>query len=126
MPSKNIFENLLSTVNFDSRRVFMAIWSFAHMKKRAVSDFGNGTAKEPSLDETLTVPVKKFKKTDSIENSEWCYGCVNFSVDAPKTKKQAMWCGRPLEGQRWEFRRILASHVISQCPDKSRVEYLCR
>ena len=103
----------------------MAVMSFAHLKKRAVSDFGEGTVKEPLKDEILTGPVKKFKQTDSIEKSGWCYGCVNFSVDAPKTEKQAMWCGRPLEGQRWEFKRVLGSYVVAQCPDKERIDELC-
>jgi hypothetical protein len=57
--------------------------------------------------------------TDKIMESGYCYGCVKFQVDAPRTPEEVGWCQRTLDDDdeyEYEFRMIPIAAMIRQCP----------
>jgi len=81
------------------------------------------TVKPFDGDDSYFSPVnmaKDFHPNDSLMESGYCYGCINFVVDAPGTLQEIGWCKRIDENGAMGFRRILSTVKVRQC--KGRVE----
>ena len=59
------------------------------------------------------------KKEAPLMESGYCYGCVNFSVDAPGTAHEMGWCRRYDKEGKLHFKRILSDILIRQCKRRS-------
>ncbi len=119
----------------------MAVMSFAHLKNKKTEEKPSPEIihkkKEPVSREIKSpgkVQTFSFHESGSLEGidintpiliSRFCYGCVQFSVDAPMTEKERAYCLRKGEnGDDYEFifKRIKPSIVIGQCPIVKKVK----
>lgn len=59
------------------------------------------------------------QNNDLINESRFCYGCLQFTVDAPETENQACWCyrGESKEGVA-TFKLIGDKIKVRQCPNE--------
>jgi len=119
----------------------MAVMSFAHLKnkkspgreiKPPVQEI-----KKPSQNTQQIKPDSAFRGTAmpnnfhltgslvgvdlnaSILATRFCYGCIQFSVDAPMSERERAYCLRKgLKGEDYEFifKRIKSTIAIRQCP----------
>jgi len=74
--------------------------------------------KNPPSIQTPAPAKPVYKQTDPLMGSGYCYGCIFFSVDAPKTAREMAWCQRISETGEMSFRRIPSTAKIKQCPGK--------
>lgn len=97
--------------------------TFLPVKKNNDSKFLSKITVQPfDNDSEYFSPVKKelkeFSRTDSLLVSGFCYGCINFFVDAPGTKLEMGWCKRIDGNSKIIYKRIRATTLIRQCPGK--------
>jgi len=98
--------------------------TFFEKNKTVKEDFSEKIIVKPlDGDSTYFSPVnlaKDFQPNDSIMESGYCYGCINFVIDAPGTLQEIGWCKRIDENGAMSFKRILSTVKVRQC--KGRVE----
>ena len=96
--------------------------TFFELKKNFKEIFPKKITVKPfDGDDSYFSPVnmaKDFHPNDSLMESGYCYGCINFVIDAPGTLQEIGWCKRIDENGAMGFRRILSTVKVRQCKGK--------